>query len=381
MKTKILILLKTFDGGTGTFVSDLLTIKNKISFKVACLEKSNTKGTKNIYFFANNELYPDQYVVSGKLIMRLYREILWFQEICKAYRPDIILTIDAHCLLLATVCKLFLDSKIKLIATIHNNLEAVVNHKAPLYLKTLINKLISMALNRADKTICVSKGLAKNLFIKYKLHTEPQVIYYGLSNKYANNIAQKPKNLVDSKKRIILSVGRFVAQKDFATIIRAFSLLVKHKNNSELWLVGDGPQKQELINLVSKLKIIDKVKFLGWKQELLSIYRKADIFVFASNWEGFGYVILEAMSQGLPVIATDTKFGPREIIKRNKNGLLVSKHNYKKLTDATILVLNTTNNYQKFSIKSLERSVWFSLANMKTQYKKLFSILKYEGFN
>lgn len=370
--TKILILLKTFDGGTGTFANDLLTIKNKISFKVACLEKSNAKNSKNIYFFANNELYPDQYVVSGKLIMRLYREILWFQEICKAYRPDIILTIDAHCLLLATVCKLFLDSKIKLIATIHNNLEAVVNHKAPLYLKTLINKLISMALNRADKTICVSKGLAKNLFIKFKLHTEPQVIYYGLSNKYANNIAQKPKNLVDPKKRIILSVGRFVAQKDFVTIIRAFSLLVKQKSNSELWLVGDGFQKQELINLVSKLKLIDKVKFLGWKKELLSIYRQADIFVFASNWEGFGYVILEAMSQGLPVIATDTDFGPNELLNKGKFGILVQPNDSKNMAQVINKLLMNNKKYQFYSQKSLDRTKDFPLSQMQIKYQQLF---------
>ncbi|MCZ2222440.1 MAG: glycosyltransferase family 4 protein, partial [Chitinophagales bacterium] len=172
MKTKILILLKTFDGGTGTFVNDLLMMKNNVSFKVACLEKGNIKSIKNISFFTKNELYPDQYVFSRRLIIRLYRELLWLQKICKDYNPNIILTIDAHCLLLATVCKLFLDSKTKLVATIHNNLEAVVNYKAPLHLKTLINKLISMALNRADRTVCVSVGLAKNLFIKYKLHTE-----------------------------------------------------------------------------------------------------------------------------------------------------------------------------------------------------------------
>lgn len=370
MKTKILILLKTFDGGTGTFVNDLLMMKNNVSFKVACLEKGHPSNTKKISFFANHELYPDQYVISRKLVMRLCREVLWLQKICKDYKPSIILTIDAHCLLLATVCKLFLDSKTKLIATIHNNLEAVVNYKAPLHLKTLINKLISMALNRADRVVCVSIGLAKNLFIKYKLHTEPQVIYYGLSNKYANNIAQKPKNLLDSKKRIILSVGRFVAQKDFATTIRAFSLLVKQKSNSELWLVGDGPQKQELINLVSKLKLIDKVKFLGWKKELLSIYRKADIFVFASNWEGFGYVILEAMSQGLPVIATDTNFGPREIIA-NKYGLLINK-NVSIYANNIINLLSNKDKYILLSNKSIERSCNFTLQKMLQQYLSIF---------
>lgn len=371
MKTiKLLVLLKTLDGGTGTFVRDLLTIRNNTLFKVICLERSNIRSTKNISFFANNELYPDQYVVSGKLIVRLFKEFLWFKNICKTHSPNIILTIDAHCLLLATACKPFLSSKIKLIATIHNNLEAVVKHKVPPHLRIFINRLISKALNRADRVVCVSKGLAENLFMKYELHTKPKVIYYGLSHKYADNAVLKPKKLVNSRKKIILSVGRFVAQKDFTTIIKAFGLVINRMKNLELWLVGDGPEKQELKELVSKLRLNGKVKFLGWQQELLPIYRKADIFVFASNWEGFGYVILEAMSQGLPVIATDTNFGPREIID-NKYGILINKNSFI-LANIVIDLLSNTNKHLLFSRRAIQRISKFKISKMLTKYLSFF---------
>jgi glycosyltransferase involved in cell wall biosynthesis len=365
-KIKLLIYAKSVDGGTGTFVESLQKLE-KVQIKILITQKPQYRKTKsqNYEYCFSQEKYSERYLLL-LLPFFLLKERFWLDNRINKYKPNVVITVDAHCLLVYSV---FRKSSVKLLATIHNNLLAVVNYRIPQIFRRLISQLLQFYLNKADKVVCVSKGLANSLKVEFGLSQKPKVIYYGI--KKAKKVSFRPKDKLS--KPILLSVGRFCEQKDFLTIIKAFFLIKQKISESELWLVGDGPQKSKLLSYVKENKVAD-VKFLGWQQNLKSIYQKANIFIFSSNWEGLPWTILEAMTHDLPVIATNTFFGPSEIIERNKYGILIKK-DHKEMSKQIISVLTNKSYLNSLSHQSSIRVKDFNLDLMCQCYLKLFQVL------
>lgn len=104
---------------------------------------------------------------------------------------------------------------------------------------------------------------------------------------------------------IILSAGRFVPQKNFPLLIKAFSSLVQEIPEARLILVGAGAEEKRLKKLVKKNTLSKKVLFLPWDSSLVTLMAEADIFALSSNWEGWARVLVEAMAAGTPIVTTD----------------------------------------------------------------------------
>lgn len=120
---------------------------------------------------------------------------------------------------------------------------------------------------------------------------------------------------------IILGAGRLVPQKDFATLLRAYAEIRKNKF-VRLVIFGVGAQKQLLLDLAAELEISDDVDFPGFTDNIYSYLATASVFVLSSIYEGCPNILLEALVCGCPVVATDCRSGPREILA-GKHGLLV----------------------------------------------------------
>ena len=130
-----------------------------------------------------------------------------------------------------------------------------------------------------------------------------------------------------SWKRTIITMGRLVDGKGHSLLINSLKPLLDKYPDWGLEIIGDGPLRSELINLVQELDLIGKVKLHGRLEEPFDLIRTADIFVFPSLSEGFPNALLEAMSLGLPCISFNCDFGPSELIKHGHNGLLVETGN------------------------------------------------------
>lgn len=380
---QLIIIVKNIDGGTGSFINNFLKLEEidrRIDIKIAVLEKSTFRKINNnkINYFAPKNFYSEKYQFSFRTLLTFIKEFFWLKRIIDESKPNIILSIDSHCLILAQMLALVVPKKIKFVATIHNNVEAVINHKIPKALIGLIKILIGISLNKADKVICVSKDLSNHLFQFFKLSTKPDVIYYDLSPLYLTKKKQKLKTLNSKSKKTILTISRLFPQKDIKNIIKAFNLLKDKLSYTRLWIVGDGPLKPELKLLVNHLGLKD-VKFFGWVDNPLKIMRYSDIFVFSSLWEGFGYTIIEAMSQRLPIIATNTPFGPREILKNGKYGKLIPMANPQEMAKAIYEILMDKKQYEYYSRKSIERAQDFMSNKMIKNYKKLFEKLIFKS--
>jgi len=119
----------------------------------------------------------------------------------------------------------------------------------------------------------------------------------------------------------ILSVGTFKPVKNHALLLHAFSRLSNPE--SVLMLVGQGELEQQLRVLAVELGIAERVIFAGFHADLAPFYATADLFVLSSDHEGFGNVIVEALSFGLPVVSTDCPSGPAEILDGGRFGRLI----------------------------------------------------------
>jgi glycosyltransferase involved in cell wall biosynthesis len=166
-------------------------------------------------------------------------------------------------------------------------------------------------------------------------------------------------------KKFILAVGRLDRQKGFDVLIDAFSKV--RYLDVDLLISGQGDQKENLLRQILALGLMDRVKLVGFKDNLQDYYQQAELFVLSSRNEGYPNALVEAMSLGCPCISTDCEFGPSEIIRHGHNGLLVNPENADDLAQAILDVqtniilkrriaknaqkINQTNSIDSISLK------------------------------
>ena len=184
-------------------------------------------------------------------------------------------------------------------------------------------------LEKFDEVCTVSKEMGEELVkLAPNLKERQKTVYNPIDieeiekkSKDDSELTEWEKNLI--KEKYICSVGRLdESQKDFTTLIKAFGELKKEEKLEEkLVIVGDGPDKTKLENLVNNLKR-DDVVFLGKKSNPYIWMKNSKLFVLSSKYEGFPTVLVEALTLNVPSISSDCPTGPREILGNNKEGAL-----------------------------------------------------------
>ncbi len=110
--------------------------------------------------------------------------------------------------------------------------------------------------------------------------------------------------------RIFITASRLSKEKNVDMLIRAFDKVAKKFPQVGFVIVGDGSERKRLERLVSSLHLDERVVFLGWKQDVISCIKSADLFLHASQFEGYGMSIVEAASCGTPILTTDVGIVP-----------------------------------------------------------------------
>ena len=171
---------------------------------------------------------------------------------------------------------------------------------------------------------------------------------------------------------------RLDRQKDICTLIRAVWHLNKFttiNKKAHLAIVGTGELKEFLIKFTKHYKITKYIHFFDWTYEVSDFYFNSDIFLFSSCFEGFGRVILEAMHASLPVIVSNTEYGPRELIDNGKYGIMIKKFDYLSFSRNISLLLKDLKLLNYYRNQSRKRISYFSQWKFQKRYIKVLDDL------
>jgi glycosyltransferase involved in cell wall biosynthesis len=177
-----------------------------------------------------------------------------------------------------------------------------------------------------------------------------------------------------SGRKVIVGMGRMVPWKGFEVLLRAIALLPK--DQFELRLIGDGPERGRLESMAEALDLGAVVHFLGYRADPFPFLEGADLGVLPSEFEPFGNVIIEMFAAGLPVVAFDVDYGPREIIRDGENGLLVRNMNPESLAGAIETILaNRELNAEMAARARKDAEELYSIGRVIARYEECFNYL------
>ncbi|PIV50747.1 hypothetical protein CO115_02550 [Candidatus Falkowbacteria bacterium CG_4_9_14_3_um_filter_36_9] len=154
-------------------------------------------------------------------------------------------------------------------------------------------------------------------------------------------------------KVVFLTIGRLVPVKNIVIQIKAMVEVIKKFPEVELWIIGEGPEKNNLEYIINNLELSEKVKLLGWQGDLRKFYSQADVFMLTSNYEGWGLAVIEAAAYGLPIIMTDVGCAG-EVIRNRENGIIISVGDVKKLGEAMVKIMENKDLRKKLGDSACE---------------------------
>ena len=181
------------------------------------------------------------------------------------------------------------------------------------------------------------------------------------------------KKIKKEKEKIILNIGFFEKQKDQITILKALKIVLRKIKNIHLILIGKGSKYIDLKEFVKKNNLQDNVVFLTNINNPIKFFKIADLFILSSLYEGFGNVLVEALSNKCPVITSSCKSGPMEIINNGKYGDYFSPKDYKTLAKKILLHFKYPKKLSNKLQSSSTHLNKFSLKENVRAFNKLFS--------
>ncbi|MCD6578722.1 glycosyltransferase family 4 protein [bacterium] len=236
---------------------------------------------------------------------------------------------------------------------------------------------------RVDRIICISKYI-KSIIEKDKridnkklavIHSGVELLGNDFDISYLENEFILKNNII---KFGMLSALQIDKHKDLLTIFKAINILKSKIQNFVFFLVGSGKDETKLKKIALKMGILKYIIFTGFRKDIGELLNYLDIYVHGVHNEGLGTSIIEAMSTGLPVIATNVG-GIPELIENNVNGYLSPASSPKRLSEKMALLMSDKELREKFSKNNMEKAKEFSMEKMaKKNYQLYREIMKKE---
>lgn len=279
---------------------------------------------------------------------------------------DIIHSHNTACQLFVPIAKTLSFAKCKLFTTEHNT----TNRRRG----NVLYKIIDLWMyRRYKKIVCVSDSVEANL--KTHLHSatlNSRILTIANGIDCSRFYNASPSNEIRSLaigQKIILMVARFDPQKNQAALIKALTLL---PSDTSLFFVGKGELQSECVRLSKQLNVIERVRFLGVRNDIPELMKSADVIVLSSHYEGLSLSSLEAMASGRPFIASDVP-GLREIVK--DAGLLFPDDDSAKLAEILNKVLSDKSIYLSVANRCIEKSKKYDISNTCYSYFELYQLI------
>lgn len=239
--------------------------------------------------------------------------------------PDILLSKMGHCNIVALLARRLAGTATR-VAVSEVSLMGISTRSAGQSRSRLIPLIAKWRYPTADNIIAVSHAVADDLSRILGLPLDKiEVIYDPIVTPQLHERAGRLLNhpwFAEEAPPVIVGVGRLDPEKDFSTLLRAFSL-VKRNRNVRLIILGEGPERPLLNSVAERLRISEAVVLPGFVDNPLPFIANASVLVLTSLFEGLPNVLIEALACGTPVVATDCPGGTREILEQGRYGMLV----------------------------------------------------------
>ncbi len=301
-------------GGADLSISTLI---NNLDYRKYSIDFICIKRSKNAKIL--NKKIKIYKIKTSKTIFSIFkvRKIIE-KNLIKDYKKVILFSNQNFANIISYFATLNLNPKLKKIAIERNHineLDYYFSIKDFVY-KITIKILIKLIYKKFDKIICNSNESSKDLatFLNKKVMTIHNPIKIAIKNKAINKI--KNKNINNCFK--ILNIARLENQKDHVTLIKAVNIL-KYKINFKLNIIGYGTKYKDIKKLIENLKLNKEIKIYRNIRNPWKYFKNTDLFVLSSLYEGFPNVIIESILNNTPLLSSNCKSGPKEILKQ-KNG-------------------------------------------------------------
>ena len=361
MKT-LLYITNAIDGSGG--LERVLSVKTKVlaedygyDIHVVTL---NQKSKTDLFFPFSEKIIQHNLEVSGNPFQYISKYISGIKKVVSEIKPNIILVCDDG-------LKAFF-------------LPQILGNNIPIIYERHVSKLIEISENQGfikgvftKLKFTLMDFLAKD-FSKFIVLTEGNKNEWKLKNLQVipNPLPFFPveKSSLQNKKAI--AVGKQSYQKSYDRLLKSWALLDKEFQDWELHIYGKFEEKLGLENLAKDLKIQNQVYFHLPEKNIEEKYAESSIFVLSSRYEGFGMVLIEAMSFGIPCVSFDCNYGPSDIIKDNEDGFLIKNGDEKDFAQKLQELMRDENLRKEMGEKARVNVERFLPENVVKKWDELF---------
>jgi glycosyltransferase involved in cell wall biosynthesis len=238
-------------------------------------------------------------------------------------KPEVVFSAEDHLNTIVLIAALLTGSKAKISCSSRVTPFDTYSN-TPFTKRWVLKQLARLVMRRADALTCVSQGTVdeyKHVFDKPR-HV---CVYNIVDDEYSRLSMKEPLDhpwLQSKECPVLVAAGRLASWKGYEDLIHAIKVLSAMRH-TRLIILGDGPDRKKLQNLIDELSLSNDIQLLGYVDNPLKYFAHADLFVHSAHVESLGNVIVEALMCGLTAVCTDCPTGPREVLQDGKYGYLV----------------------------------------------------------
>lgn len=258
------------------------------------------------------------------------------------------------------------NSKAKKIAWLHCDIKQAFD-------KLFVKKTYKYY-KKYDQIVCVSQQVKDSFDELFKNEFSTTIIHNVIDSELIKNLSLSniPNELV-KRKLTLCTAGRLSAEKNYLRLLKTVIRLKDDNIDFDLWILGDGEQREMIESYISDNNLEDCVTLFGYKSNPYPYIREADLLVCSSNYEGYSTFITEGLILGKPIITTDVS-GMRELLGNNEYGIVTNNDDdsfyiglKKMIIDKELL--------KKYTDKSKERGIYFSKQRLVEENEHFFKTI------